>query len=225
MKTASRILILALGIPVALWTSVGRAGAHEHSGDMTGHSNAQHTGDAQMGEQAGHSHERCELHSGRVTMTQAHHFETLFAPDGVRLYMYSAEQNPIPMDKVTGSVTIKDASGNSREVKLVPNVPKKGEPTVYFCTMHDSPPQFTPGKCPNCGMTLVPQGGLFGAVDLSKAQPGSVKAVVHLTGLEGQEKEVTFTETNVPEEDDARTPGSPSGGKTSGHQHEGAGSH
>jgi len=213
---AGRIPYLALGIAVALlMTGAARVGAQEHSGDTVKHTNTQHPGDAQKKEGVEHSHERCELHGGRVTMTQAHHFETLFAIDGVRLYMYSADQNPLPMDKVSGTVTIKETSGSSRDVKLVPNVPKKGEPTVYFCTMYDSAPQMKPGRCPSCGMALVPQSGLFGAVDLSKAQAGTVKAVVHLSDLEGQEKEVTFTETNISKEQDAEASDSTSGGKNS----------
>lgn len=221
MRTASRTLSIVLGIAVGLWAGTAVAGEDPHGGGMDAHSSS---GAAQKGEGAGHSHERCELHGGQVTMTQAHHFETLFAPDGVRVYMYSTEQNPLPMGKVSGTVTIKDSSGKAQEVKLVPNIPKEGEPVVYYCTMYDSPPQMTPGKCPKCGMTLVPQGGLFAAADLSKAKPGTIKTVVHITGLVGKEPEVTFTETNMPEEHDAKAPASPSQGQTHEHQ-SGAGSH
>ncbi len=139
-------------------------------------------------------------------MTEAHHFETVFAPDGIRIYMYSEGQNPLPMDKVSGTVTLKDKAGAAREVKLVANTPKKGEPVVYYCTMYDSTPQMTPGKCPVCGMNLVPQGGLFAAADLSKATPGSIKAVVQLTGLDGDEKKVTFTETNATKKVESKAP-------------------
>jgi hypothetical protein len=221
MTTPYRILIPALGLALGLWAGAAPAQAHENSGTMGAHSQTQRQGQAHQGEAAGHSHERCELHGGSVAMTKAHHFETLFAPDGVRVYMYSEDQNPLPMDKVSGTVTVKEMAGAEHEVPLVANVPKEGEPVVYYCTMHDSAPQMTPGKCPNCGMKLVPQGGLFGAADLSKAKPGSIKAVVHLTGLDGEEKEVTFTETNIAEEHASPEKPAPSSSSKSSEQMKG----
>ena len=197
MRSAYRIPIAALGITILF--GIGAA-AQVH-----GQSQAMDTKPSNVGTGA-HSHERCELHGGHVTMTKAHHFETVFAPDGVRIYMYSGAQDPLPMSRVSGTTTVKDKAGTSKEVKLTANVPKEGEPVVYFCTMYDSPPQMQPGKCPKCGMNLVPQTALFGATDLSKAAPGSVKAVVHLTGLDGEEKEVTFTQANVAEEEESKMP-------------------
>jgi hypothetical protein len=198
MRSTYRILIPVLGVAMLFWTGVTKAAAQEHSQSMGANSSKEEMG--------GHSHERCELHGGNVAMTKAHHVETVFAPDGIRIYMYSDEQNPLPMDKVSGTVTMKDKAGTAREVKLVANVPKKGEQVVYYCTMYDSAPQMTPGKCPVCGMNLVPQSGLFAAADLSKAAPGSVKAIVKLTGMDGDEKNVTFTETNITEKEESKTP-------------------
>lgn len=236
MRGRYQVLTLALGIAVALGMGVANAGPQAKSGGTAGtekQSDMQHQQGAMKGAMneemkghgMGHSHEQCELHGGKVTMTQGHHFETLFAPDGIRIFMYSANQNPLIMDEVTGTVAVEDGSGKGVEMKLVPIVLKEGEPTVYFCTMNDTPPQMKPGKCPKCGMALVPQMGLFAPMDLSTAKPGSVKAVVHLTGLQGKEKDVTFTEVNLPDEDEAKTPmpsappadkmGSPSRGQTS----------
>ena len=33
---------------------------------------------------------------------------------------------------------------------------------VYFCPMHSDVRQPNPGKCPKCGMDLLPQGTRFG---------------------------------------------------------------
>jgi hypothetical protein len=201
MRSTHGILLYAVALTVGLWAGTAGAQTEKHSRGANAHPLNHGAAPAHHGEKSGHSHERCELHHGSVAMTKAHHFETVFAPDGVCIYMYSEEQNPLLMDKVSGTVTLKDSTGASQEVKLAPYVPQKGEPAVYFCTMYDSPPQMAPGKCPVCGMNLMPQGGLLAAADLSKARPGSLKAVVHLTGLDGDEKEVTFTMANAATEE------------------------
>ncbi len=36
--------------------------------------------------------------------------------------------------------------------------------TSYFCPMHTEVRQASPGKCPKCGMALVPEGTRFGLV-------------------------------------------------------------
>ena len=197
MNFVRRSLIHALGFALLAWAAAATA-----AGEQPGTAASSEAKDAAKG----HSHERCELHGGHVTMTKAHHFETLFGPDGVRIYIYSADQNPLPIGKAIGTVTISDKTGAAQEIKLVTNTPKEGEKVVYFCEMNDTPPQMAPGKCSTCGMKLIPQAGLFGAADLSKAEPGNVKAVVHLTGLDGVEKEVTFTEANIAKKADAPKP-------------------
>ena len=66
-----RILVLAVGIAVAAW--VGTAGADPQSTAKGGKENplgAAHPEKTMAkGEGMGHSHERCELHGGKVTMT------------------------------------------------------------------------------------------------------------------------------------------------------------
>ena len=36
------------------------------------------------------------------------------------------------------------------------------KPAVYTCPMHPEVRQPSPGKCPKCGMSLVPEGARFG---------------------------------------------------------------
>jgi heavy metal-binding protein len=38
----------------------------------------------------------------------------------------------------------------------------KTRQTVYFCPMHTDVRQPGPGKCPKCGMELLPEGTRFG---------------------------------------------------------------
>ncbi len=202
MKTRiGAVVTIAVGA-LALW-AVKAPAQHEHgmSGQtMTGHQMTGHASGAHEmtgGSDAGHSHEKSEMHGGAVTMTDGHHVETVFGPDGVRVYLYSMDQEPLAADKLAGTVLLKDRTEKPREVRLTPFTPKDGEPALWYCTMHDSPPQMKSGACPVCGMKLVAQTGLFAPVDLSKAQRGSVEATVHVTGLSGDEKDVTVTEKNV----------------------------
>jgi hypothetical protein len=203
MNRSSRSLAFFVLLAFAAWAGFALAGGVPSKG---GHSQAA-PAQKRTGEGAGHSHERCELHGGAVSMTEAHHFETLFSPDGVRIYMYSGAQAPMMITKsVSGSVTFVRADGTTQEVPLVAEVPKEGEKAVYFCPMHNVV-QTTPGTCPQCGgMTLYTQNRLYGKADLSKADPRSVKAIIHITGLKGDEKEVTFTEKNAPPGQESGTP-------------------
>ncbi len=192
MRHPSRVLALAAGVAVATWAGISLAGGGDHP-HATPHATS--SGPTQ-GETAGHSHEKCELHGGQVTMTKQHHFETLFAPDGIRLYVYSANQAPLMVEKAKGSVSLKSKAGATKEIPLVLMAPKEGEETVYFCPMHADVVQKEPGVCKQCGgMKLYAQDYLFAGADLSKAEPGTVKAVLHVTGLGGSEPEATFTET------------------------------
>jgi hypothetical protein len=201
MRKSSRTLAMFVILAFAAWAGFALAtGAPTKGGPPQP--------EAHHGEGAGHSHERCELHGGSVSMTEKHHFETLFAADGIRIYMYSGEQGPMMITKaISGSVKFVHVDGTSEEVPLVADVPKNGEKAVYFCPMHSNVVQTSPGICPLCGgMKLFTQNRLYGKADLSKAEAGSLKAVVHLTGLRGPEKEATFTETNTPPAPESATP-------------------
>ncbi len=201
MSRSSRTLALIVLLAFGAWAGFALASGSPAK-DGEAHPGAGHA------EGAGHSHERCELHGGSVTMTEAHHFETLFAPDGIRIYMYSGTQSPMMITKaISGNVTFVRADGTSEEVPLVADAPKEGEQAVYFCPMHTNVVQTTPGVCPYCGgMTLYTQNRLYGKADLSNVESGSVKAIVHLNGLKGTEKEVTFTEKNTPPELESGNP-------------------
>lgn len=185
-------LVAAVAVGAALFLWATHLPAQEHS--MTSHK-AQAGGHAGMNHEMapGHSHEQCELHGGQVSMTTAHHVETVASPDGIRVYLYSMDQQPLPADDVAGTVTLKAKSGKSQELKLTPFTPKEDEPAVYYCTMHDSPATTKPGNCAVCGMKLVPQSGLVASADLKGLEPGKAEAIVHLTGLGGDEKELTVT--------------------------------
>ena len=143
-----------------------------------------------------HSHERCELHGGEVTMTSHNHFETTFEPDGIRVYLYSEDQNPMRVEKVTGTATVRLQDGTTKEVTLTEATPADGEPAVYFCASQPGIVQDHPGTCPGAdGARLVEQDYLRGKMDLKSMAPGSMKAVVTLRNLGGEKGEETFTQT------------------------------
>lgn len=145
---------------------------------------------------AAHSHERASRHGGSVAMTKEHHFETVFAADGVRIYLYSKDQAPLELAKAAGTVTLRFKDGTKQEVALAPEMPVKGEATVYFCPMHPEVVQMEPGKCEKCGgMKLYTQNRLFAKADLSGVAPGSLQVVAALSGLGGAEPQATFVET------------------------------
>ena len=49
---------------------------------------------------------------------------------------------------------------------------------VYFCPMHASVRQAEPGKCPHCGMALLPQGTRFAMLRHMAQKPWMVAAMV-----------------------------------------------
>jgi hypothetical protein len=181
---------LPVGLSLALigWIGAPRAAAQERSQDTH----------AATGEPSGHSHAKSELHGGHVTMTRNHHFETLFSPDGIRIFTYTADQAPQMTEKAKGRVTLTFKDGSTKVLPLVMQRPSDREKTAYFCPMHQDVVQMEPGVCPKCGgMKLYAQDYLFGKADLSGVEPGSLKASVAIEGLAKPETEVTFTETNA----------------------------
>ena len=98
------------------------------------------------------------------------------------------------MVKAKATVVLQRKDASSKELPMTWKTPKMGEKAVYYCPMQGEEIRMAPGKCPKCGMFLVPMGGLILSADLSKAPPGTLKAIVHITGLGGAEPEVTFTE-------------------------------
>jgi hypothetical protein len=194
MKARAQILAVVLGIGVSAWTLTTLA-----DGDKQSHSGDEMKSTSPAGEAAGHSHEMSELHGGQATMTKHNHFETVFGPDGIRIYRYSDKQVPMNVGKAAGSATLQFRDGSKKEVPLVPTTPKEGETIVYFCPGHSEATQMEPGVCEACGsMVLVQQDYLFGKVDLSELESGSVKAVMHIKGMPGPESEVIFTVQDPP---------------------------
>jgi hypothetical protein len=142
-----------------------------------------------------------ELHGGALVSTPAGNFETVFAADGIRIYLYTSEKTPAMVEGQTGSVVLKIAGGANEEVRLTAEAPAEKEPGVYFCPMHSQVVQMTPGQCKLCGgMTLYEQNRLFGKADLSKVKPGAVTAEIKIRGLQGKLKEASFSATNAPAE-------------------------
>jgi len=136
------------------------------------------------------------LYGGKTWEGKEHVFETVFTPDGLRIYMFTPERTPASLEGASGTVTLKFKDGSTKELTLAPQGPASGDKTIYYCTMHPDVMKTEAGKCPKCNMDLVAQNRFFGAADLSQAKPGTVTAEIHLTGLGGNEKEVTFTEVN-----------------------------
>jgi hypothetical protein len=171
---------------------------------------------------SGHAHEASERHGGDVSMTKVHHFETVFAPDGIRIYLYTEEQAPELLDTAKGTATLMFKDGTSKEIPLSVGDPAPGEKTVYFCPMHSDVVQMEPGICTKCGkMELYVQNRLFGAYDLSKVAPGTMKAFIKVKGLGGDEPEVSFasaykapSEGSEPKKGAGDKPGAPNEAKT-----------
>jgi len=191
MKTTT--LLLAMALSLALVLSTGSALARM---DGCGHgAKAATEAKCAPGETPQHSCAQSELHGGRVTMTQNHHFETLFSPDGIRIFTYSADQAPQMTEKAKGQVTLKFKDAPAQELAFVVQQPQKGEQTVYFCPMHKDVVQMEPGVCKQCGgMKLFAQDYLFAKADLSKVDPGTLEAIVSLEGLKAPEPKATFTQ-------------------------------
>ena len=191
MKLTHCVAALVLGIVVTPWTGSAQTSEEEHH-----HGSHTEVSRHPEGKADGHSHEQAELHGGKVIMTGQHHFETVFALDGIRIYKYSADQAPLMMQKTGGTANLKYKDGTRKEIPLSLKAPEKREKTVYFCPMHPEVVQMEAGVCDQCGgMKLFIQDYLHAKVDLSKIEPGAMKAIVHLRGLKGSESEVTFTET------------------------------
>jgi hypothetical protein len=49
---------------------------------------------------------------------------------------------------------------------------------IYFCPMHASVRQPEPGKCPHCGMALLPEGTRFAMLRHMAQKPWMVAAMV-----------------------------------------------
>jgi hypothetical protein len=154
-------------------------------------------------------------HGGVMTIATSHAFETVVAPDGIHVYLYTEEQAPLMVEKTTGVATITQPNGKTTKVKLVAETPgdKETEPATYFCPMHSKVVQDKPGECAPCGgMTLFKQDRLYGRIDLSKVKSEDLKLSIKVSGMWGTEQEATFTPAfRAP---DRKAEGTESGGVT-----------
>ena len=155
----------------------------------------------------GQAEQRCRLHGGQVSTSRLHCFETLFDPRGIRVFLYSADFNPMPVGQARGTVRFEFRDGSTTEVPLLPQKPREGEAAVYYCSMHPEVVQREPGTCPKCSMNLITQYSLAGAADLAKGRHGGMKAVISVRGLPGDEPAATFTESATGPRGDPQAPG------------------
>lgn len=189
----SSMVALAI-ISLSTWANAGEEARQETVGKPEAAPQQTDATPVQHGK--GHSHERSMLHDGQVAMTKQHHFETVFGPDGIRIYVYDRDQTPMQVGTAMGTVAIESSDGSSRELTLVRAEPKNGELTAYFCPAHPEQTKMEPGICTQCGtMQLMAQDHLFAAIDFNGTELEGAKAVVLLKGLDGEESEASFTAT------------------------------
>jgi hypothetical protein len=154
---------------------------------------------------------RAPLHGGVLSTVDTGRFETVFALEGLQVYVYTEEGAPAMVEAATGKAVVTVAGGRSVEVPLAMEIPTAKEPAVYFCPMHPEVVRTRPGVCDKCGgMRLYTQNRLAGRIDLSQAKRGSVTADVALRGLSGKVKEARFSVNNAATK--AKIPGSPGTG-------------
>ncbi|MGH7454470.1 MAG: hypothetical protein ACRENG_24155 [bacterium] len=67
---------------------------------------------------AGHSHAKAEIHGGEAAMTKAHHFEVVWMPDHVMVYLYDMNQKPLSAKGVSGEVVFKFKDGKEQKATL-----------------------------------------------------------------------------------------------------------
>lgn len=161
---------------------------------------------------AGHSHSKAETHGGEVAMTTAHHFEVVWMPDHVMVYLYDMNQKPLAAKGVTGEVEFEfKGSKEKQEAALTlmeagkmmaehpggkmeehPSGEKHAEhPGEQHETMHG---KMSKEEMEAMHKLMSNQDHLVAHVDLGEAKEGEVKATFTLTGLTGEGKsEVTFT--------------------------------
>jgi len=85
-----RFAMVIAGMAVLLMAAPPLQAQHDHGSHDQGSMGM--SGHDKQREAMGHSHEKSELHGGMTMMTKAHHFETVYMPDGIRLYAYDGKQ-------------------------------------------------------------------------------------------------------------------------------------
>jgi len=146
---------------------------------------------------AGHSHAKAAMHGGEVVMTIAHHFEVVWMPDHVMVYLYDRNQNPLVAKDVTGEVVFQFKDG--KEYKATLNLMEAGK--MQMMSEHHAEGgqhEMMHGKTSKEEMEAMHkrmsnQDHLVANVNLENANEGEVKATFTLKGLINKdESEATF---------------------------------
>ena len=61
--------------------------------------------------------------------------------------------------------------------------PTQDRAHVYLCPMHPGVRQANPGKCPKCGMDLLPEGARFGMLRHMSRSPLMIAAMVAIMAV------------------------------------------
>lgn len=145
----------------------------------------------------GHSHAKVEIHGGTVSMSKYHHFEAVFKPDGIQVYLYDGLQNPLSAKGVEGEVTLKFRIGEPQKLPLtyVSKNPEMAEEHQKEMTHeHGERKEHADDEADHdmaAGMDY-----LQAEVDLGKVKAGTMKAIFTLKGLPSEkEGKATFTAT------------------------------
>lgn len=156
--------------------------------------------------QAGHSHAKAEIHGGEALMTTAHHFEVVWMPDHVMVYLYDQSQKPLTAKGVSGEVVFKFKDG--KEAKATLTLMEAGKMMAAHHAdgeKHGEQPEMgekhemmqgtmTKEEMAAMHKRMSDQDHLTTKVDLGTAKEGEVKATFTLKGLTGKgEDEATFT--------------------------------
>lgn len=151
--------------------------------------------------QSGHSHAKAEIHGGEVTMTKQHHFEVVWMPDHVMVYLYDKNQNPLPVNGVTGEVTFKFKDGKEQKAELTVMDARKMK-QMHHDESKAEMREHAHGKMTEEQMKAMhermsDQEHFMASVAVGDAKEGEVKATFTLKGLPGKgESEATFTSKN-----------------------------
>ncbi len=77
-----------------------------------------HHGKHEQESKPGHSHAKAEIQGGEVAMTKANHFEVVWMPEHVIVYLYDQNQKPLTAKDVTGQVVFKFKDGKEQKTRV-----------------------------------------------------------------------------------------------------------
>ena len=73
-------------------------------------------------------------------------------------------------------------------MKMAMSAPAKPAAKQYTCPMHPEIVRDAPGKCPKCGMTLVPKVAAAAVVQVAKPEHAGMADMKAMTGMTGAER-------------------------------------